>query len=231
MGSHSIIRNNHIQHITKNYYVVFIYMWDFLSLFLMSLYQKLHQKYEFSMIISLFFLSLDCWVVNKILCTSSPPASESSAEHCHAKELIVLTAQLCRWSGDGEETATTQERRKGRPQTGRVSRAAGTAALWKGSRRGNCCRCLGQRQRRNYSRTKGGKDAVPRHLRHRSLGGQMGVQRSGSQYIISWKIRNPCLLERMISSPNLATGGRVIMARSSVDPDPQKSASHHTAQT
>lgn len=104
MGSHSIIRNNHIQHITKNYYVVFIYMWDFLSLFLMSLYQKLHQKYEFSMIISLFFLSLDCWVVSKIFCTSSPPASESSAEHCHAKELIVLTAQLCRWSGDGEET-------------------------------------------------------------------------------------------------------------------------------
>lgn len=99
------------------------------------------------------------------------------------------------------------------------------------SRRGNCCRCLGQRQRRNYSRTKGGKDAAPRHLRHRSLGGQMGVQRSGSQYIISWKIRNPCLLERMISSPNLATGGRVITAWSSVDPDPQKSTSRHTAQT
>lgn len=115
---------------------------------------------------------------------------------------------------------------------GRVSRATGTTALWKGSRTGNCCRGLGQRWRRNDSRTKVGKDAVPGHLRQRgSLGEQEGVQKGGSQYIISWKIRNSCLLERMISSPNLVTGGRVTTALSSVGPDLQKSTKHHTAQT
>lgn len=173
------------------------------------------------------FLSLDCQLVSKI-CTSFPPASGSSAEHCHAKQLIAPTAELCRWSGDREETAAAQESRKGRPEMGRVSRATGTTALWKGSRRGNCCRSLGQRWRRNYSRTKGGKDAVPWHLRQRGApGGQEGVQRGGSQYIISWKIRYSCLLERMISNPNLVTGGRVITALSSVGPDPQKGTTQH----
>lgn len=120
----------------------------------MSLHQKLHQNHEFSVIIYLYFLSLDCQVVSKIFC-SSPPASESSAEHCHTKQLIACTAELCRWSGEREETATTQERGKGRPETGRVSRATGKTALWKWSRRGNCCRRLGQRWEKELQQNEG----------------------------------------------------------------------------
>lgn len=181
---------------------------------------------------SIFFLSLGCWVVSMFFCTGSQPTLESSIQLSTSTLSSWLAPQhgFCRRCRDGKETATTQESGEDRPEIGRVSGATGTAVPWKGSRKRNCRRSPAQRWR-SYSSAGAGKDTVPWRPRQRSRGGQEGMQRGGSHSIISGKIRNPCLLERMISSPNLVTGGRVITARSSGDLDPETRTSPSPAQT